>query len=309
MLAALAGMRSDGGARLDATRLIIEPAKVSDVAGAFAYCERLARRHYENFPVGSWLLPAGQRRHVYSLYAFARTADDFADEGDDPPESRLAALDDWGRRLEGCYRGEADHPIFIALAQTAKELDLPAHLFRDLLSAFRQDVVKRRYEDFDEVRDYCRRSANPIGRLILALFGYRQERLLALADEICTGLQLANFWQDVGVDLAKDRIYLPRDERQRFKVTEEDLRARRFNAEYAQLLEYQIARTRLFFARGRPLPELVRGRLRYELRLIWHGGMRLLERIAERGYDTLNARPRITSSDQLRLLAKALAGR
>jgi squalene synthase HpnC len=286
-----------------------EPAARS-VADAFAYCERMARAHYENFPVGSLLAPKNRRKHVYSLYAFARTADDFADEGHETGHltaaQRLTALDDWEQRLEDCYSGRADHPVFVALTRTVKELRLPIKLFRDLLSAFKQDVAKRRYADFDEVLDYCARSANPVGRLILLLFDYRDERLHQLSDCICTGLQLANFWQDVAVDIGKDRIYLPQDEMARFGVTVEDLRARRFDRPFASLLEFQVERTKELFGRGRALPSLVGGRLAIELRLTWLGGMRILERIEELGYDTLNARPTITTADKIGLLVKSL---
>jgi squalene synthase HpnC len=285
------------------------PAAASSVSEAFAYCERLARTHYENFPVGSWLVPKDRRLHFYSIYAFARVADDFADEGYDTaltPEARLAALDDWEQRLEDCHRHRASHPIFLALGETIKELDLPIQPFRDLISAFKQDVLKRRYASFDEVLDYCRRSANPVGRLILLLFGYRDEHLHQLSDWICTGLQLANFWQDVSVDIQKDRIYLPQDEMASFGCGEEQLRQLRFDERYAELLRFQVERTRELFARGRPLPELVGGRLRFELRLIWQGGMCILKRIEQSGYDTLSRRPEITRLDQVLLLARAL---
>jgi hydroxysqualene synthase len=280
------------------------------VAEAFAYCERLARAHYENFPVGSLLIPRDRRRHVYSVYAFARIADDFADEGYETggltEARRLAALDDWELNLEGCYRGQADHPVFVALAETARELRLPIQLFRDLLSAFKQDVVKRRYADFDEVLDYCSRSANPVGRLILLLFGYREERLHGLSDCICTALQLANFWQDVEVDIRKDRVYLPQNEMARFGVGDDDLREKRFSEGYAALLKFQVERTWELFNRGKPLPGLLGGRLAFELRLTWLGGTRILERIEEMGYDTLNARPKISTADKIVLLVKSL---
>ncbi|MGH9767394.1 MAG: squalene synthase HpnC [Blastocatellia bacterium] len=279
------------------------------VADAFAYCERMARAHYENFPVGSLLAPKDRRKHVYSIYAFARTADDFADEGYETGElteaRRLAALDDWERRLEDCYLGRADHPIFVALAETVRELRLPIQLFRDLLSAFKQDVVKRRYADFGEVLDYCARSANPVGRLILLLFGYREERLHNLSDCVCSALQLANFWQDVEVDIRKDRIYLPQNEMAGFGVSLDDLREKRFSERYAALLEFQIERTWELFNRGKPLLSLVSGRLAVELRLTWLGGTRILERIEEMGYDTLNARPKISTADKIALLVKA----
>lgn len=285
------------------------------VEQAFAFCQRMAESHYENFPVGSLLIPKRLRKHVYSIYAFARVADDFADEGFGARTStsaaptqaeRLAALDDWQQKLERCFAGDADHPVFIALAATVSELNLPIKPFSDLLSAFRQDVVKNRYADFDEVLDYCARSANPVGRLILLLFGYRDERLHRLSDHICTALQLANFWQDISVDIAKDRIYLPQDEMRQFGVTVGDLREARFSPQFAELMKFQVERTRELFRRGRELPELVSGRLKYELRLTWFGGTRILERIEELGYDTLNRRPAISTFDKLRLLARTL---
>ncbi|HYE75168.1 MAG TPA: squalene synthase HpnC [Blastocatellia bacterium] len=279
------------------------------VKEAYAYCEKLTRSHYENFPVGSVLVPKSKRHHVYGIYSFARTADDFADEGYDTPLSqneRLAALDNWQRQLEGCYRGKAEHPIFIALAETVKDLELPIKLFSDLLSAFKQDVVKRRYANFDEVLDYCTRSANPVGRLILLLFGYRDEKLHELSDHICTALQLANFWQDVAVDLDKDRIYLPQDESARFGCSEEQLFARRFDERYKELLKFQVERTREIFMRGKALPRLVSGRLSFELSLTWHGGMRILELIEREGYNTLKQRPVITKWDKAVLLARSL---
>lgn len=281
------------------------------VAEGYAWCERMAREHYENFPVGSLLVPKSLRKHVYSIYAFARTADDFADEGYEhglTEAARLAALDDWERKLEDCYRGRAEHPVFIALAETVRELDLPIQLFRDLLAAFKQDVVKRRYADFDEVLDYCARSANPVGRLILLLFGYRDEGLHKLSDHICTALQQTNFWQDVAVDIGKDRVYLPLDEMERFGVSIGDLQARRFSDRYAALLKLQVERARVLFERGRPLPALVSGRLSIELYLTCHGGMRILEKIEAMNYDTLTARPKITTPDKLVLFLRTLGG-
>lgn len=284
----------------------------NSLEAVYAFCQRMAESHYENFPVGSLLIPKRLRKHVYSIYAFARVADDFADEGyeDDSitQPKRLAALDDWQQKLERCFAGEADQPVFIALAATVSELNLPIKLFNDLLSAFKQDVVKTRYADFDEVLDYCTRSANPVGRLILLLFGYRDERLHRLSDHICTALQLANFWQDVSVDIGKDRIYLPQNEMAQFGVSVEDLRANRFSPRFAELLKFQVERTRELFNLGRELPELVSGRLRYELRLTWFGGVNILKQIEALGYDTLNQRPTNSTFHKLRLLARTLIG-
>lgn len=282
------------------------------VEDAYVYCQQLAQAHYENFPVGSLLIPKSKRKHVYSIYAFARTADDFADEGYETTglteADRLAALGDWQRKLEDAYEDKADHPVFIALAATVKELNLPIKLLSDLLSAFKQDVTKHRYANFEEVLDYCTRSANPVGRLILLLFDYRDEQLHRLSDHICTALQLANFWQDVSVDIGKDRVYLPEDELARFGVSIDDLRQGRFSERYAALLKFQVDRTWEVFKQGRPLPEAVSGRLKYELLLTWFGGTRILERIKELGYDTLNRRPTISTFDKLRILARTIMG-
>lgn len=285
---------------------------ILSVDASFRYCEQLARGHYENFPVGSVLVPSNRRKHVYSIYAFARTADDFADEGyeaDISVETRMARLEEWQKKLQDSYRGVADDPIFIALSETIRELRLPVALFEDLLSAFKQDVTKTRYRDFDEVLDYCSRSANPVGRLILLLFDYRDEKLHRMSDDVCTGLQLANFWQDVSIDIRKDRIYLPADEMAHYDVTEDDLRSGRFTERYASLMKYQVERTHEIFNRGRMLPKLVSGRLAIELRLTWLGGMRVLERIEEQGYDTLRSKPMITFLDKIRLIVQSLLTR
>jgi squalene synthase HpnC len=285
--------------------------KSLDLAESYEYCERITRAHAENFPVGSLLVPKKNRKHIYSIYAFARIADDFADEGYEEginTDGRLAALDDWEGKLEECYRGQASHPVFIALAATARELALPVELFRDLLSAFKQDVVKRRYANFDEVLDYCSRSANPVGRLILLLFDYHDELYHQLSDEITTGLQLVNFWQDVAVDARKDRVYLPENEMKHFGVSSDDLRERRFNGGYAALLKFQVERTKEFFERGRRLPCLLRGRIAFEVRLTLLGGMRILEKIEKQGYDTLNVRPKLQTRDKIGLILKSLTG-
>src|SRR6202453_3485006 len=224
------------------------------IADAYDACTKLARAHYENFPVGR-LVPRKMQPHVHAVYAFARYADDLADEGYAgsakaqgardvmTQEERLAALDDWERQLLSPPGTPGLHFIFIALHETIRELDLPTSLFSDLLSAFKQDVVKRRYANFDEVLDYCRRSANPVGRLVLLLHGKREEEVHLLADHICTGLQLANFWQDVGVDLEKDRMYLPEDDRKEFGVSEDVLFARLASQNFRNLIKFQVART------------------------------------------------------------------
>ena len=287
------------------------------VKEAYAQCTEMARTHYENFPVGR-LVPKPLQHHVHAVYAFARHADDLADEGYDQTKpdgspaltekERLAALDDWERQLTGPETA-ATHPIFIALHQTIKDLDLPVSLFTDLLSAFKQDVVKRRYADFPEVLDYCRRSANPIGRLVLLLHGERDAKKHELSDYICTALQLANFWQDVAVDLAKDRMYLPQDEQKKFGVTEADLFAHNANDNYRRLLRFQVDRTQELFNKGEPLSRLLRGRLGIEIRFTWLGGTTILRKIEKQDYDTLNQRPKLAKRDFLTLLVQAFLHR
>ena len=285
------------------------------IAAAYAECTRLAKSHYENFPVGQ-LVPREMQKHVHAVYAFARYADDLADEGyagarEDnrdvmTPTERLAALDDWEHQFVSPPGTPGLNPIFIAVHETIRELDLPLSLFTDLLSAFKQDVVKRRYANFAEVLDYCRRSANPIGRLVLLLHGVREERLHELADHICTALQLANFWQDVAVDLKKDRIYLPENERESHGVSEKSLFALEADAAYRSLLKFQVDRTQEIFDQGKPLTKELRGKLRVEIRMTWLGGTTILRKIEALDYDTLNQRPKLGKVEMAMLLAKAL---
>lgn len=238
---------------------------------AQAFCARLVRGHYENFPVASRLVPEGVRPAVQAIYAFARTADDFADEAAFAGE-RLERLAAWEVMLEDCFRGRAEHPVFIALREAVLRHDLPPDPFRDLLRAFRLDVVKTRHPDRASLLDYCRLSANPVGRLILHLFDRREPRLLAWSDAICTALQLTNHWQDVAVDMAKDRIYLPEDARRRHGVTEDNLRQGRITDGFRALMKEEMAAARALFDAGRPLCDAVRGRLRWELRLPGRAG-------------------------------------
>ncbi len=275
---------------------------------AYEYCERLTRSHYENFPVGSILIPRRLRKHFYSIYAFARIADDFADEGYGQGYSereRLELLDEWRRMLMESFAGRARHPVFVALARTSAEFGLPAVLFEDLLSAFAQDVTVRGYERFDHLRDYCRRSANPIGRLVLLLFGHREEQFHQWSDDICTALQLANHWQDVAVDLDKDRIYLPEEDLLQFELSFDDLRQRNASDKFKGLMKFEVERARAMFLHGKPLCVTVSGRLGLELRSVWLGGMRILDRIERNGYDVFARRPVITSTDKLKILLVA----
>jgi len=257
---------------------------------AFAHCESRVRAHYENFPVGLFV-PRDKRPYVHALYAFARAADDFADEKVYEGRRR-EKLDEWERRLHAAYAGDSQDPVFMALGETVRRLQIPKELLLDLLSAFRQDTEKSRYETWDELLDYCRRSANPVGRLVLLVFGCTDPALPPLSDAICTGLQLANHWQDVAIDLQKDRLYVPRELRARFSVGEWDLNAGRVTEEFRALMAELVARTRALFTEGRPLCDRVGADLRFEMRLTWLGGSRILDRIEAVGYDVFEKRPR-----------------
>ncbi|HZM69564.1 MAG TPA: squalene synthase HpnC [Candidatus Cryosericum sp.] len=275
---------------------------------ALDHCARLAREHYENFPVASLLLPRRLRQAVQAIYAFARTADDIADEKEHDGR-RLEALLAWEEMLQRCVRGDAEHPVFVSLGLAFEQHHLPLEPFLDLLAAFRLDVTKTRHPDFESLLDYCRLSANPVGRLILHLFGYRDAALWPLSDSICTALQLANHWQDVALDLERGRIYLPESDRLHHGVSEDALLAGRVDDAFRSLMREQIGRTRGLFEAGRPLCDRVRGRLRAELRLTWQGGWRILERIEDAGYDVFRRRPRLTSRDAGPILLRSVLWR
>ncbi len=274
-----------------------------ELAAAYAYCQRLAREHYENFPVASYLLPKPMRPHVAAIYAFARVADDFADEGDRPVEERLAALDGWSARLHGASMANDSHrPIFVAVAHTIETCRLPVTLFDDLLSAFRQDVLVKRYDTWADVLDYCRRSANPVGRLVLRIAGYTNPRLDAASDAVCTALQLTNFWQDLAIDRDRGRLYVPADIWQSAGAREADLDARRMTPAWRDALSEATFRTRALFAQGRPVCDGVHGRLRWELRATWLGGVRILDRVEAAEFDVFTSRPELGVRDAAALL-------
>ena len=263
--------------------------------------------HYENFPVASWLVPPRLRGAVVAIYAFARGADDIADEGDAAPEARLAGLDHYALMLERIERGEA--PVeapFAALAVAIRTHALPLAPLRALLSAFRQDVVKTRYADYRELADYCARSANPVGRLLLHLYGIDDDAARAQSDSICTGLQLANFWQDIAVDWGKWRVYLPLDDLRRFGIEEAQIGASRCDERWAQLMDFEVARTRDLLESGQPLARKLPLRLKLELNMIVAGGLRILRRIdAVRG-DVFRHRPVLTHRDWAAMSIAAL---
>ena len=283
--------------------MIPQSSDIPSVEQSFRYCEALAYGHYENFPVASFLIPKEKRRHIAAIYAFARTADDFADEPGMDQQERLRRLFEWEQELTDCYRGIAKTEVFVALRETVNQFDIPQELFSRLLNAFQSDVTTRRHATFHDVLRYCTNSANPIGRLVLLLFGYRDEKLLEYSDHICTALQLTNFWQDVTVDLDKDRVYLPLEDLRRFGVSEQQLFSRIFTPAFQNLLEFQVTRTREYFERGKPLLESVRKHLKLELRLTWRGGMEILRKIEKQGFDVLTKRPTLTTIDTLKLLA------
>lgn len=253
---------------------------------------QLANTHYENFPVASFLLPMRLRRPIGLIYAFARNADDFADEGDLPPEQRLALLDGYRRQLNRIGAGETpEDPLFAALAEIIGEYSLPIQLFHDLLDAFSQDVVKTRYEHLGEVMDYCRRSANPIGRLLLHLYGETDARNLAYSDAICSALQIINFLQDVAIDYRKNRIYLPQDEMRKFHVSEQQIAAGNAEGPWWPFMQFQIERARRLLQSGAPLGLTLKGRIGLEMRSIIAGGETILRKLHRHQGDMFQHRP------------------
>jgi squalene synthase HpnC len=295
----------------------------SNLGAAYAECRRVAQEHYENFPVASYLVPRSKRDALAAIYAFARCADDFADEfklGEALAhcDHRLSLLTDWRRKLDNCFAGNAGHPVFIALNDSARKFDLSHEHFEDLLRAFESDVRVNRYEDFASLLRYCAQSANPVGRLVLELFTPTDQRnpvLFDLSDDICTALQLANFWQDVRIDLERDRAYLPLEDLRRFNLSLEDVRTYWVDGgqspddRWTGLMAFEIARTREYFERGSGLPELVSPELRLQLRLTWLGGMSILSKIESVGYDVFRRRPSLTRMDFLKLYFRARRGR
>jgi len=292
------------------------------LAAAYEACARLARTHYENFPVASRLLPRRMRPHVAALYAFARTADDFADEGVRTSAERHRLLDDWHRRLHLCVspvarldpgalpRAAIFHDqVFEALGQTIRECRLPIVLFEDLLSAFRQDVDTRRYATWDAVLDYCRRSANPVGRVVLRIAGYEDAELDRASDSLCTALQLTNFWQDLERDWLRGRLYLPLADVEACGAREQALDERRLNAEWRSVLQRAADTARSLFEAGRPVCDRVNGRLRFELRVTWLGGTTILNRLESSGFDVFTSRPSLGTRDLVPLLLSALRWR
>ena len=284
------------------------PAQAPSLEEARAWCQRLALSHYENFHVASWFLPKRLRPHFHSIYAYCRVSDDLGDETGNREQS-LALLDLWGRELDACYRGETRHPIFVALAATIRECDIPKEPFADLLVAFRQDQNITRFDTMNDVLDYCRYSANPVGRLVLYVCGYRDAERFALSDHTCSALQLANFWQDVREDYARDRIYFPSEDMQRFGVDEATIASARFTPEFRELMRYEVDYARRMFANGMPLIGMVDSDLALDLDLFTRGGLEILNAIEQQKYDVLRARPSISKPRKAALLLRALTGK
>jgi len=263
--------------------------------------------HYENFPVASLLLPRRLREPIEVIYRFARSADDIADEGADPDDVRLRRLSVYRQALERIARGEIpEQPLFADVARIVREHALPLALFGDLISAFSQDVTRKRYADFAELLDYCRRSANPVGRLLLQLFKRTSETDLAGSDAVCSALQLINFWQDIELDFAKGRIYLPQDEMARHGVSERHIAEQRCDAAWRALLAFQVERSRQMMLRGQPLARSLSGRMGLEIRATLQGGLRILEKIEKANYDVFRRRPVLRALDWPLLLARAV---
>jgi squalene synthase HpnC len=288
------------------------PEVAPTLAEARAWCQHLADTHYENFHVASWFLPKALRPHFHAIYAYCRVSDDLGDEVPDRAAA-LALLDLWGRELDACYEGTARHPVFVALAETIRVCSIPKEPFADLLVAFRQDQKITRFASMKEVIDYCRYSANPVGRLVLYACGEAGESVreenFRMSDATCSALQLANFWQDVSVDWKKDRVYLPQDDMARFGVTDATIAAGVATPEFRALLKYEVGYARSRFTEGLPLISRVNRDLALDLDLFSRGGLEILKAIEHRNYDVLSARPAIAKTTKASLALRAVAGK
>ncbi len=293
-----------------APELYLTPAVRPSLVEAQAWCKTLATTHYENFHVATFFLPAALRPHFHSIYAFCRTSDDLGDEvADTTTATRLLA--EWRAMLHQCFvdPGSSRHPVYVALHPTIVQCNLPMQPFDDLISAFEQDQVYTHHESLATLEHYSRYSANPVGRLVLLVSGYRSEELMQLSDDICTGLQLANFYQDVVEDRGRGRRYIPADAMRRFAVTDEQLIARRFDFNVRAMMQFLVADARERLTRGQQITSLVSRDLASTLQLFVNGGHAILDAIAAQDYDTLRSRPVVTKAAKLRLLGGALAGK
>jgi squalene synthase HpnC len=272
------------------------------------YCERLAKNHYENFSVATWFLPVKLRQHFYNVYSYCRISDDLGDEVGNAQQS-LELLDQWEMELNACYSGSPRHPVFVALAETVKKFGIPQHEFSDLLIAFRRDQTITRFDSFNDILEYCKYSANPVGHLVLYLGGYRDAERQQLSDFTCTALQLANFWQDVTVDYLKGRIYLPLEDLRRFDVTEPDIAGRKATPQFIDMMKFEVQRAREWFDRGIPLSSVVDKELAVDLELFTRGGQEILNAIEAQGFDVLRKRPVISKPRKLWLVTRAAVGK
>ena len=297
---------STGWSRLPAEYAI--PPTPPSLEQAREYCRRLARTHYENFSVATWFLPKHLRQDFLNVYAYCRISDDLGDEVGDPALS-LSLLDEWRTELDACYAGSPRHPVFVALAETVRKFKIPIHEFSDLLIAFRQDQTVTRFETFDDVVAYCRYSANPVGHLVLYLCGYNDTNRQQLSDFTCTALQLANFWQDVTIDYAKGRIYLPLEDLRRYSVTDEDLAYNRNTVAFCEMMKFEVERAREWFNRGLPLVGKVNKELAVDLELFTRGGQQILNAIERQNFAVLGRRPVISKPRKLALVARAALGK
>jgi squalene synthase HpnC len=277
-------------------------------AEAREFCRRLARTHYENFSVATWFLPKRLQQHFFNVYAYCRISDDLGDEVGDPTAS-LRLLDQWEGELDACYSGNPKHPVFVALAETVQTCNIPKHEFADLLTAFRQDQTTSRYGTFQDLLGYCKNSANPVGHLVLYLCGYSDEERQKLSDFTCTALQLANFWQDVSVDWAKGRIYLPLEDLRRFGVEESDIAAQRNTPQFMEMMKFEVERAREWFRQGLPLVGKVGRELAIDIELFSRGGQEILNAIERQSFAVLGRRPAISRFRKLVLAARAALGK
>jgi len=310
------------------------PDRAPSLAEAQQYCARLAHSHYENFSVVTWFLPKHLHQHFYNVYAYCRISDDLGDEVGDPQQS-LALLDAWESELNATYLSLVDappadvrrdveklqaefsgrnpvsprHPVFIALRETIRERDIPRAPFANLLTAFRQDQTTPRYPTFEDVLGYCENSANPVGRLVLYVCGYRDAERQQLSDYTCTALQIANFWQDVARDYDKGRIYLPLESLAKFGVSESDIAQRHVTPQFREMMKFEVQRAREWFERGLPLAGMVDRHLAIDIELFSRGGLAVLDAIERQNYDVLSHRPAISKPRKIWLLARALAGK
>jgi len=272
---------------------------------AYTNALNFTKSHYENFPVVSFLIPKNLRKHIAIIYQFARQADDIADEGNLTPEERLAQLNKFTKDFSNALSGNCSNDFWKALVSTINQFNLTHQLFFDLLTAFKQDVTKKRYSDYEELLNYCKHSANPVGRIILELFNIRDEALMIYSDNICTALQLTNFYQDVKVDYEKNRIYLPEDEMKNFGVTKNIFTLSKINSNFKKLLLFQTKRTRQLFGEGKKLLSNLPGLLKYEIKWTILGGEEILNKIEKLDFDVLNNRPKLNKIDYFLIMIKA----